>query len=297
MPVDAEGRGAARHAAAKALVMASARTTGRPGIGGSSSLRAYRLVVGTTEKVRSRGEIATLPPVTTTPPQVAARPHPVTTILLALLVSAIDALILALVLGGAGALLHHPRAVALVMIWTLGGVLLALARPVRDQNVVERASESPAVLILLLVIPLAVAPVAAASEVAGLWMLPGGEGLKWLGVALSSLGLGLRIAAMRQLGSRFSPRLAVQRDHALETGGLYALVRHPGYLGAWLVSLGGALAFGGGLGLPLVLVMGLVLHNRSRREDRLLEERFGDGFRAYRERTGRFLPRITRRIG
>jgi protein-S-isoprenylcysteine O-methyltransferase Ste14 len=193
-----------------------------------------------------------------------------------------------------GALLAHARALALLAAWTLGGVTLALLRPVRDQDVVGRAGESPAIMVVLLLVPLAIGPLAAWSERTGLWLVQGGAAVRWAGVAVSALGLVLRIAAMRQLGPRFSPRLAVQRDHALETAGLYGWVRHPGYLGAWLVAAGGALAFGGGLALPLVVLMGLLLRNRAVREDRMLEDRFGDGFRAYRERTGRFLPRMRR---
>ena len=82
----------------------------------------------------------------------------------------------------------------------------------------------------------------------------------------------------------------MQRVHDLETSGLYGSVRHPGYLGACLASLGGVLAFGGGLGLPLVAAMCLLLWNRAAREESLLERHFGDRYRDYRARTGRFVP-------
>ena len=57
-----------------------------------------------------------------------------------------------------------------------------------------------------------------------------------LGVAnlllVSAAGLALRVSAMQQLGARFSPLVALQQQHTLETTGWYAHVRHPGYLGA-----------------------------------------------------------------
>ena len=46
-----------------------------------------------------------------------------------------------------------------------------------------------------------------------------------------------------------------------------------------------------------VWLMGVLLRSRARREEAMLEGRFGDGFRAYRERTGQFLPRMSRRAG
>jgi protein-S-isoprenylcysteine O-methyltransferase Ste14 len=113
----------------------------------------------------------------------------------------------------------------------------------------------------------------------------------WLGVALSALGLWVRVGAMRQLGARFSPLLAIQREHALETTGWYAVVRHPGYLGALLASWGAALAFGSALALPLALAMTLVQIDRVRREERLLAAEFGDAWRDYARRTGALLPR------
>jgi protein-S-isoprenylcysteine O-methyltransferase Ste14 len=84
----------------------------------------------------------------------------------------------------------------------------------------------------------------------------------------------------------------MQREHALETRGLYARLRHPGYLGALLASLGGALAFGSAPALPLVAVMSLLLWQRAKREESMLERHFGAEYVRYRSRTGRFLPRL-----
>jgi protein-S-isoprenylcysteine O-methyltransferase Ste14 len=219
------------------------------------------------------------------------RPHPVVRAVLALLVTALDAGLLALALGGIAALTAHPRALALLGLWAIGAVTLALLRPVQGTAAALVERESPLVLIALFLIPLVTPPLAALSERMALGQLPGGAALRWIGVALAALGLGVRILAMAQLGPRFSPLVALQKEHALETRGLYARIRHPGYLGAWLAALGGALAFGGGLSLPLVLAMGLLLSARAAREESMLEQRFGDAYRTYRSRSGRFLPK------
>ena len=169
---------------------------------------------------------------------------------------------------------------------------LALIRPVRGHDATTVERDPPFTLLALFLIPLAAAPVAALGERLGLWPLPGGPALRWVGVGLSGAGLALRIAAMAQLGPRFSPLLAVQRDHALETRGLYARVRHPGYLGALMAALGGVLAFGSAIALPLVLAMGWLLEARAAREEVMLEAHFGEAYRAYRARSGRLLPRL-----
>jgi protein-S-isoprenylcysteine O-methyltransferase Ste14 len=210
---------------------------------------------------------------------------------MALLVTAIDAALLALALGGVTALLAHPRALTLLALWGAGGVTLALLRPVKRHDAVTVERDGPFVLPLLFLIPLITAPLAAWLERTGSAPLP--VAARWAGVALSGAGLALRIAAMAQLGSRFSPLVAVQREHALETRGLYARIRHPGYLGALLASLGAALAFGGSPApIGLVLAMFLLLRRRAEREETMLERHFGEAYARYRARSGRFVPRM-----
>jgi protein-S-isoprenylcysteine O-methyltransferase Ste14 len=218
-------------------------------------------------------------------------PHAARTLLVSLAVLALDFGLLALGVGGLAPLVHHPRALALLASWLIASPALALLRPVRLHDPVAVRPDR-LVMLALFLIPLLTPMLSALGERLGLWPLPGGAALRWGGVALSAAGLALRIAAMRQLGSRFSPFAAVQRDHALETRGLYGVVRHPGYLGAWACALGIVLAFGSALTLPLVLVMALALARRIVIEERLLEERFGSEFHGYRLRVAGFLPRF-----
>ena len=218
-------------------------------------------------------------------------PHLARTLLGSLAVLALDFGLLALGVGGLEALAHHPRALALFGTWLIATPALALLRPVRTHDPVA-ARPDRSVMLVLFLIPLLAPLLSALCERRGLWLLPGGDTLRWGGVFLAAAGLAFRIAAMRQLGSRFSPLPAVQRDHALETRGLYGIVRHPGYLGAWVCNLGIVLAFGSAATLPLALLLGLAMRQRVATEEGLLEERFGSEFRAYRARVGGFVPRL-----
>ncbi|HEY3215056.1 MAG TPA: isoprenylcysteine carboxylmethyltransferase family protein [Candidatus Eisenbacteria bacterium] len=215
-----------------------------------------------------------------------------TTILLSLGSTALDAVLLALALGGAPVLIGHARALTLLAAWGVGGLVLALLAPVRTQEVVADSRENSGLLAGLGLLPLLTPPIAALGERLALGLLPGGPWLRWSGVGISAGGLALRIAAMTQLGSRFSPLVAVQREHALETRGLYARIRHPGYLGSWICAFGAMLAFGSALGLLTLVPFTALLGIRARREEALLERHFGDVYRAYRARTGAFLPRF-----
>ena len=71
----------------------------------------------------------------------APRPHSLRTIALALLVTALDAVLIGAALGGVDPLRAHAPALALLTIWAVGGIVLALRRPVHSQDVVERADQ------------------------------------------------------------------------------------------------------------------------------------------------------------
>ena len=205
--------------------------------------------------------------------------------------TALDFALLALALGGPAAVLATPRAVAVLVVWFAGACTLAWLRPVRehDANAIER--EHRAGFIALFVLPLVTPAVSAAGRRFGVLPWFASEWADGIGVALVALGLAVRIAAMARLGSRFSPLVAVQRTHALERGGPYAAVRHPGYLGSLLACVGAMLAFGSALALPLVAAFALLLRARIALEESLLERTFGDEWRRYRERTHALLPR------
>jgi len=211
-----------------------------------------------------------------------------------LAVTALDAALLALALGGVDALLVHGRALALLAIGFVGGAVLALVRPVRTHDPQATSAEPKLAFVALFVLPLLVPPVAALGERLQVFPWFARPAIEWVGVALVALGLGIRIVAMATLGSRFSPIVAVQKGHALETRGIYARVRHPGYLGSALACAGGMLAFGSALALPLVLLFGGLIRQRIAREERVLAEHFGDAYRRYRDRTGALLPTVRR---
>lgn len=207
---------------------------------------------------------------------------------------ALDAALLALGLGDASLLVRDPRALALLVAWGATGVVLALLRPVRGQDVAA-SSPDPPVMIALFVLPLAAAPLGAFGARRALLTLPWANTVSWCGVGLVAAGLSLRIAAMARLGRRFSPLVALQKGHTLETAGPYAFVRHPGYLGALLACLGASVAFGSALALPAPALMLVAQLARVRREEALLAVRFSDEWARYAARTGGLLPRLVRR--
>ena len=120
----------------------------------------------------------------------------------------------------------------------------------------------------------------------------GGEGVRWLGVLLYVAGGVLRLAPVFVLGRRFSGLVAIQPEHRLVTSGLYGIIRHPSYLGLFVLSLGWALAFRSGVGVILAVLSLVVVLARIDAEERLLSETFGAEYDAYRARTWRLIPYV-----
>ncbi len=221
----------------------------------------------------------------------AARPPLLVLILRVVVVMGVEASMLAWGLGGYARLLASPRAIALVVSWVVSGLVLSVVRPTRAHDT-HKAEKDPLAMLMLALLPLAIPPLAAWGSRAPTWPLPAPEVIGWAGVAMVALGLWIRVSAMRQLGARFSPLVALQREHALETTGWYARVRHPGYLGSLLANWGAAIAFGSATALPLAALMTVFQLDRLRREERLLAAHFGAEWRAYAARTGALLPRL-----
>ena len=120
----------------------------------------------------------------------------------------------------------------------------------------------------------------------------GGEGVRWIGVALCAVGGVLRLAPVFVLGRRFSGLVAIQPDHRLVTHGIYGLIRHPSYLGLLVSALGWGLAFRAGAGVIIAALMLPVVLARIKAEERLLSEAFGAEYEAYRARTWRLVPHV-----
>lgn len=123
--------------------------------------------------------------------------------------------------------------------------------------------------------------------------LPLPDWLRWTGTAVGVISVVGLLWIHRALGQNFSGNLHVQTDHQLVTAGPYRWVRHPMYV----VFYGLALAFflltaNWFIGLSWFVVLTLVMLSRVRREETVMLERFGDRYREYAARTGRFLPRL-----
>jgi protein-S-isoprenylcysteine O-methyltransferase Ste14 len=192
--------------------------------------------------------------------------------------------------GGLAAFFSQPPLIALAVVTALLAILSCLAGGNLSSGVREDRSNRW-VLIAFGIIGLLQGYLPAYTDRIGFWTIDK-DVTRWVGVFVFAAGSALRILPVFILGDRFSGLVAIQPGHTLVTKGIYSVIRHPSYLGLFLVSLGWGLAFRSGVGLVLTACLIPPLLGRIRAEEALLLDQFGDEYRAYRSRTSRLIPGV-----
>lgn len=116
--------------------------------------------------------------------------------------------------------------------------------------------------------------------------------VRWLGVGIGALCVPGIYWLFSSIGTGITPVSATRKEHKLSTRGPYRWVRHPLYtigssfyisLGLmadnWFITFMGVLAF-------------ITMAIRTPKEEANLIEKFGDEYRQYMKRTGRFFPKF-----
>jgi len=125
-----------------------------------------------------------------------------------------------------------------------------------------------------------------------LWVLPGGDALRWTGFVVLAIGVALRLGPMLELGRRFVSVVALQPGHTLHKSGFYTWVRHPSYLGILLMDLGFAGVFRSAVALALMPVVIWMFKRRMDVEEAFMVRQFAGEYREYMEHTRRILPGV-----
>ena len=120
--------------------------------------------------------------------------------------------------------------------------------------------------------------------------IPLPDWIRWAGVAVGIVTPVLLLWTLNTLGPNLTDTVVTRQAHTLVTRGPYRWIRHPFYvcMALFVLSLGLVAANWFMLAAGVVVFTMLVI--RTRIEEEKLLARFGDPYRAYLKRTGRFLP-------
>jgi protein-S-isoprenylcysteine O-methyltransferase len=119
--------------------------------------------------------------------------------------------------------------------------------------------------------------------------------LNWVSIVTAvviAFGLLLRIWAVMRLGRWFTWNVTVQPGQVLITEGPYRVIRHPSYLGAWLMFVGSCVllrSYVAALGASILLLLAFL--RRIRHEERLMLATFPE-YEIYKKTTGSLVPRL-----
>lgn len=111
---------------------------------------------------------------------------------------------------------------------------------------------------------------------------------------VSILGLSIRIFTSGTVPSGSSGRhRRRQKADVLNTTGMYSIVRHPLYLGNFIIALGASL-FSRVWFLPIIVSLAFILHYERVifSEEEYLESKFGEEFRAWAARVPTIIPQL-----
>jgi len=118
------------------------------------------------------------------------------------------------------------------------------------------------------------------------------ETVRWIGVGLGIFCVFGVYWLFSSIGTGITPTSATRQEHKLSTSGPYRWIRHPLYtFGSSMFIAFGMMAdnwFMAALGILTFVLMAI----RTPKEEANLIEKFGDEYRDYMKRTGRFLPKL-----
>ena len=118
------------------------------------------------------------------------------------------------------------------------------------------------------------------------------EWMRWFGVIIGVAAVIGVYWLFSSIGSGITPTSATRKEHQLVTKGPYRWVRHP------LYTIGSSLfiAFGMMADNWFIMLLGILafiaMASRTPKEEANLIEKFGDEYRQYMKRTGRYLPKL-----
>jgi protein-S-isoprenylcysteine O-methyltransferase Ste14 len=134
---------------------------------------------------------------------------------------------------------------------------------------------------------------------AGVILLPSGDDwersgtVRLIALAINILGLLVLIVGVLGLGRSLTPSPVPMADGELQTGGLYAIVRHPIYTGVMALVIGVAVGSGSLVRAAVAAATIIFFNVKARWEESRLVRKYPE-YPAYTTTVPRFIPRTFR---
>lgn len=115
----------------------------------------------------------------------------------------------------------------------------------------------------------------------------------WAGILLMLGGLGLRYWAAKILDRYYTRTLQIIEGQQIVVRSPYSIIRHPGYLGTFLMEIGASFAVNNWIVLLIITTAGVLSRTyRIHVEEQMLLATFEEQYKVYAEKTWRMIPFI-----
>jgi protein-S-isoprenylcysteine O-methyltransferase Ste14 len=117
--------------------------------------------------------------------------------------------------------------------------------------------------------------------------------MSWIGAVLFVGAAALLWATHHAMGRNWTPTLGLREDHKLITDGVFRYIRHPMYAAHLLWALAQPLILANWIAGFSFLIPQLLQHwLRMKPEEEMMIDTFGEEYRTYMKKTGRYFPRL-----
>ena len=110
------------------------------------------------------------------------------------------------------------------------------------------------------------------------------------GLAVTWAGVIFAIWARKTLADNWSAQPTLKQNHELIITGPYKIVRHPIYTGILIAVLGTAIMVGLSRGFIALAITFFAFWHKSRFEEDLMYQQFGEQYKAYAQRVKKLIP-------
>lgn len=110
------------------------------------------------------------------------------------------------------------------------------------------------------------------------------------GLLIAFVGAALACRARFLLGKNWSLAVQQKENHEFIRRGPYAVVRHPIYTGLLLLFAGNGLIVGDNRAIVAVVLVFVSFWLKLKKEEKWMEDTFGDDYREYKKRTAALFP-------
>jgi protein-S-isoprenylcysteine O-methyltransferase Ste14 len=159
----------------------------------------------------------------------------------------------------------------------------------KEEALVPRQQVIKTLVIAMLYVALLALPYASRR---GIGSISDSVTLRWMGVFLFAIGIGLVFWSGMALGRLYSGDVTLQEDHQLISNGPYQLIRHPRYAGGALFGFGISFIFNCWIGLLASFLFIMLILFRIKDEEVLMSQAFGLEWEQYCSKSKKLIPFI-----